>query len=157
MAKRYTFRFETLLRLRQQFEDEQKRAVAARLREIHALEERQRMFLQQIANQASQTRQALMSGSVDVDDLRLGRHWTVRLRRGVLETEATINAQKAQLVLERQKLAEAAKNKKVLERLKEHRLSQYMAEQDRLEQKELDEISVMTYSRRQLGEEAEPT
>ena len=153
MAKQYDFRFETLLKLRRQHEDERKRAVAARIREIHTLEERQRVLLQRIADQAADTRRALMSGTVDVDDLRLGRHWTVRLRRGVLETEAAINGQKALLAQERQRLADAAKNRKVLEQLKERRLAEYRAQEERREQKDLDEISVTMFTRRMMTRE----
>ncbi len=157
MAKQYDFRFETLLKLRRQHEDERKRAVAARIREIHTLEERQRLLLQRIADQAADTRRALLSGTVDVDDLRLGRHWTVRLRRGVLETEAAINGQKALLAQERQRLADAAKNRKVLEQLKERRLAEFRAEQERREQKDLDEISVTMFTRRMMTGEPEPS
>ena len=40
MAKRFTFRFDTMLKIRQQREDEKKRIVAARLGEISRVQER---------------------------------------------------------------------------------------------------------------------
>ena len=39
MAKRFTFRFDTMLKIRQQREDEQKRVVADRLRQIRQVED----------------------------------------------------------------------------------------------------------------------
>lgn len=141
MAKRYEFRFETLLRLRQQREDERKRVVAARLREIQSLEERRAMLEDRIQQQTEQVRDALRSSTLNLEDLKLSRHWMVRLRRGVMETNSALKTMCAILAKERQQLAEAAKDKKVLARLKERRLAEYLAEVDRREQLELDEMN----------------
>lgn len=139
MASQYSFRFETLLHLRQQRENERQRAVAARLHEIRALEEVHATLLDRIRAQTEQSRDALRSGSPDVDELKFARHWMIRLRRGVMETALAIDKQKALLESERRQLAEAAKEKKVLARLKERRLAEYLAELDRREQLDLDE------------------
>lgn len=147
MAKRYEFRYETLLRLRRQREDERKRVVAARLREIRTLEDRRATLENRIREQTEQVRDALRSSTLNLDDLKLSRHWVIRLRRGVLETDEAIKTHRAVLSKERQHLAEAAKDKKVLERLKERRLAEYMAEMDRREQLELDEMNAQRAAR----------
>ena len=156
MERRFTFRFGPLLRLRQQREDEQKRIVASRLGEIRRLEERQRTLLGRISQQTDLTRDALRGKEVDLDHLKLSRHWIIRLRRGVLETEAEIATHKALLAQERLKLLEAAKETKVLSRLKERRWERFLAEQERRERVELDEMNVLRFAHAGLEREDEP-
>lgn len=147
MAKKYTFRFETLLRLRQQREDEQKRIVSHRLNDIRRLQQRQDTLLQRINDQSDLTRDALRDRQIDVDLLKFGRHWLIRLRRGVLETEAQIAAQKAILAQERSTLREALKHRRILSGLKDRRYMRFTAAEARREQAELDENSVIRFAR----------
>lgn len=140
-----TFRFQTLLKLRKQTEDEQKRIVASRQRGIVTLEERRARLLGQISEQTGSMRQ-MLRGDIDMDEARWGRHWLVRLRRGVLETDAEIASQRAVLAQERSRLAEAAKQTKILQKLKERRHERYLAELRRREQAETDEINVMRFA-----------
>lgn len=147
MAKKYTFRFETLLRLRQQREDEQKRIVSHRLNDIRRLQQRQDTLLQRINDQSDLTRDALRDRQIDVDLLKFGRHWLIRLRRGVLETEAQIAAQKAILAQERSTLREALKHRRILSGLKDRRYMRFTAAETRREQAELDENSVIRFAR----------
>ncbi|MCG8406220.1 MAG: flagellar FliJ family protein [Phycisphaerales bacterium] len=156
MERRFTFRFGPLLRLRQQHEDEQKRVVASRLGEIRRLEERQRTLLGRIEEQTDLTRDALRRKEVDLDHLKMSRHWMIRLRRGVLETEAEIATHKALLAQERSKLSEASKETKVLSRLKERRWERFLAEQERRERVELDEMNVLRFAHAELEREDEP-
>lgn len=147
MAKRYTFRLETLLRLRRQREDEQKRVVAARLREIRTLQQRRQFLETEIARQTATMRDSLTATWMEVDQLKLGRHWVMRLRRGVLETDAQLTTQRAMLAQERTVLADARKDAKVLDRLKERQREAYLAEVNRREQAELDEMNVSRFAR----------
>lgn len=155
MAKRDKFRYEMLLKLRRRVEDERKRAVAERLREIHALEERRRMLLERIEQQTQQTRETLQSQRVDLDDLRLSRHWMLRLRRGVLETETALRSQHGLLAEERQRLAAASKDAEVLSRLKDRQAAALVVEMNRREQMELDEMNVTRYARATAAVEAD--
>lgn len=99
------------------------------------------MLEDRIQQQTEQVRDALRSSTLNLEDLKLSRHWMVRLRRGVMETNSALKTMCAILAKERQQLAEAAKDKKVLARLKERRLAEYLAEVDRREQLELDEMN----------------
>jgi len=155
MAKRYTFRLEPLLRLRRQREDEKKRAVAGRLREIGALEQRRQTLLGEIAGQTQAMRTWLSGGRLEVNDLRLGRHWLLRLQRGVLETEAQISTQRAFLAQERTQLTEARKDTKVLERLKERRRAAYLATLNRREQAETDDLNATRFAHAMAMSEVE--
>ncbi len=147
MAKKYKYLFETLLRLRRQREDEQKRIVSHRLNDIRRLQERQDTLLQRINDQSDLTRDALRDRQIDVDLLKFGRHWLIRLRRGVLETEAEIAAQKAILAQERSTLREALKHRRILSGLKERRYLRFSVAEARREQAELDETSVIRFAR----------
>ncbi len=146
MAKRYTFRLEPLLRLRQQREDERKRVVASRLREIATLRRRQELFELQIERQTESMRGSLTTESTNVDALRMCRHWLVGLRRGVLETAAQVSAQRAILAQERATLAEARKETKILDRLKARQREAYMVKLARAEQAELDDMNVTRFA-----------
>lgn len=156
MAKRFTFRLEALLKLRRQREDEKKRVVAARLREIATLEQRRNSLLAEIDQQTEAMRQALSAPTAELDQLKMGRHWLVRLRRGVLETDAQIKAQRTILLRERAELAEARKDTKVLERLKERQQMAYVMALNRHEQLELDEMNSLRHAHAVMGLEAEP-
>jgi flagellar protein FliJ len=155
MGKRYTFRLEPLLKLRRQREDEKKRAVAARLVQIGALEQRRQALLGEIRDQAQLMRTWLSGGSLELNDVRLGRHWLLRLQRGVLETEALMSTQRALLAQERAELTEARKNTKVLERLKERRRAAYLAMLNRREQADLDDLNVTRFAHAMAVNEVE--
>lgn len=146
MAKRYKFRLETLLRLRKQQEDQQKRVVASRLREVRTLRERSQYLSTEIAHHQDQTRLSLSQARMDLDDLKLGRHWLIRLRRGVLAADAQITTQRSLLAQERADLTEARKQTKVLERLKERQRQAYLVELNRRERAELDEMNVTRFA-----------
>ncbi len=162
MAKPFTFRFESILRLRRRSEDEQKRIVAARLRDINRLEQRRGLFLERIDEQAALQRSALCGlvrlrrtpqadapgrpDPLDVERLKLGRHWMIRLRRGILETDAELAANRALLAHERRKLSEASKKARVLSRLREIRWDAHVTELDRQEQRDLDELNTTRFA-----------
>jgi flagellar export protein FliJ len=146
MVKRYTFRLETLLRLRQQREDEQKRVVASRLRKIRTIEQQKEVLEARIAEQVEAMRDWLTADLIDVDQLKAGRHWMVRLRRGVLETEGAIVAHRTILAQERANLANARKDTRILERLKERQREAFFAEIERQDRAESDEMNVTRFA-----------
>lgn len=153
MASNDVFRFETLLKLRRQKEDEAKRAIASRIGQIRDLEERQKALQNRIEQQSTRSRLILGESALRLDDLRLSRHWVTRLRQGMLQAEAEMRTQRAILAAERTKLADASKDRKVLARLKERRLDRYFAEQQRREQAEMDEMNVLRFAYSRLDEE----
>lgn len=157
MATNPTYEFETLLKLRKQKEDEAQRVVAARLGQIRQLEDRQQALQSRIEEHSARTVQILGAGALDVDGMRLSRHWMIRLRQGLLQAEAETRAQRAILAAERSQLAEASKHRKVLARLKERRLEQYFAEAERREQQEADEANVLRFAHAALAREHEST
>jgi len=146
MPERSPFRFETLLRLRAQRENEQKRVVADRLRAIHTIETQRDTLLARIVQQTDALRSVLTSGPLPVDRVRLGRHWVARLRQAVLEMDAEIAGHRAVLAQERQELAARRKQTEVLARLKERQLDAMRRAADRREQAELDDLNTMRFA-----------
>jgi len=143
MARRFSFRFETLLRIRKQREDEKKRAVARRLKQLAVVRARHDNLASAIKAETMALRYSLRGETLDVDQFRWGRHWLTHLRRGLLEADAEIAAQRALLAQERAVLVEARKDTEVLARLKERRREAYLAESGRLEQIETDEMNTV--------------
>jgi flagellar protein FliJ len=152
MAGRFAFRFETLLRLRKQREDERKRVVAARLRLIGDLMQRRNNLLTAIAEQTETLRSSLRVGEVDVDQVRWGRHWLTHLRRGVLESDAELSGHRAMLAQERATLVQARQDTEVLARLRERRLEAWSAETARREQIESDDMNTLRFAHASLTE-----
>lgn len=155
MAQRYKFRLETLLRLRQQREDEKKRVVASRLRKIRTLEQHKQALETRIAQQAEVIRDLLVQERMDVDELKAGRHWMIRLRRGVLEADGALASNRAILAQERADLANARKETKVLERLKERQQEAFVAEIERQDRIEADDLNVTRFAHARLLEESD--
>ncbi len=152
MAGRFNFRFETLLRLRQQKEDLQKRVVAVRMRQIQQLQDRHGLLTERIGQHGDSIREHLRQGQVDVDALRWARHWLVRLRQGVLETDAEIATHRAILAQERAALVESRKEAMVMSRLRERQKESYVAQLERDEQMETDDLNTMRFARMAMRE-----
>jgi flagellar FliJ protein len=155
MAKRYRFRFETLLRLRQQREDEKKRIVASRLRKIRSLEQHKQVLETRITEQTEVIRNLLVREQMNIDELKAGRHWMIRLRRGVLEAEGALASNRAILAQERADLAIARKETKVLERLKERQQQAFMAEVERQDRLEADDLNTTRFAHARMAEEVD--
>ena len=146
MAASFIFRFETLLRLRKQREDERKRLVAARLRQIADVRQRQDNLARAVEMQSDALRAALREERVDVDQLRWGRHWLTHLRRGVLEVAGELSANRAMLAQERSQLVEARKETQALARLKERQAQAYLSEAARRERIEADDLTTARFA-----------
>jgi flagellar biosynthesis chaperone FliJ len=141
--------------LRQQREDEKKRIVAARLRKIKTLEQHKQVLGTRIAEQTEMIRDLLVREQMDVDELKAGRHWMIRLRRGVLDAEGALATNRAILAQERADLANARKETKVLERLKEKQQQAFVAEIERLDRLDADELNVTRFAHAQMAEEVD--
>lgn len=145
MAKRFVFRLETLLKIRRQREDRQKRVVAERLRQISRIQGEIASFERQIGRQIDAMRVDASGSSLDVQNLVRNRHWLSHLQRGRLEADGHLRLLEARLAQERAVLANAAKEKKILEKLKEHQQTRYAKELDYREQAASDELSTVRF------------
>jgi flagellar FliJ protein len=145
MAKQFKFRFATMLKIRQQREDEHKRVVAERLRQIARTRDHRHALQQQIQDEVGAIRDSQANGSIDIQQVMRHRHWLGHLHKGVLEADARLRFLEARLAQERTVLAEAVKQRKILEKLKEHQWQRHLKEEDVREMKEGDELATVRY------------
>jgi len=145
MAKRFTFRFATMLKIRQQREDEHKRIVAERLRQIGQTRDHRSVLQRQIQDEVNAIRDSQNGGSIDIQQVMRHRHWLSHLHKGVLEADARLRFLEARLAQERVVLAEAVKQRKILEKLKERQWRRHLHEESLREMKEGDELATVRY------------
>lgn len=145
MARRFNFRYETLLKIRRQREDQHKRLVGERLRQITESRHRLQSLHGQIQDEEDAIRSGQGTGTIDLQQVIRHRHWLGHLHKSVLDTEASIRTLEARLAQERAALAEAMKQRKILEKLKERRLERHMQEQDREESRAADDLTTVRF------------
>lgn len=145
MGRRFIFRFDTMLKIRQQREDEKKRVVAARLREISGVQDQIRSIESQREHEVRAMRATQMSGRIDLQQAIRRRHWLGHLHKRRLEADAHRRVLEARLAQERAVLAEAAKDRRILEKLKERQWEHYRSQQERIELKSADEMATLRY------------
>lgn len=141
MARRFEFRLETLLRVRQSREREAKRKVAAQRAALARLD---RLNADTMA-EMSRHQQALLddqrAGLLDPLSLQRGRAWIAHLRRTIAER----HVQRRELVAQLQQLQaafqQARTELRIIEKLRERRWSQYVRARDRNEQAAADELA----------------
>lgn len=145
MAKRFVFRFETMLKIRRQREDEHKRIVASRIREIARVRDQMATLDRQIHDELAAIRAGQSPGTIDMQQVIRHRHWLGRLHKAVLDSQARLRFLEARLAQERAALAEAAKHRRVLEKLKQRQWERYRMEQDRIETRLTDDMTTVRY------------
>ncbi len=151
MARRFDFRLEAVLKLRKQKEDEEKRAVAQRVREMSKLQDHLMTLNEQIAAEIRKARENAVHAHLDTSDMSKRRFWISHLQRGVLEAESRMRNLEKQLTADRTVLAEASKEYRVIETLRDKQVQEHNREQTRLETIEADEMAVSRFVRRQSG------
>ncbi len=140
MAKRFRFRLETLLRVRQTREREVRRRLAAKRAEIARLDGLDALAEEEIAR----TQAALVAdqqGRIDPVILQRGRVWIGHLRRAMTlraAQRATLQAQLQQLLAD---LRQARTQTRVLDKLRERRWAEFRRARERQEQADADELA----------------
>ena len=141
MAKRFTFRLETVLRVRELHEREAKRKLAAKSAEIARLDTLNAQSAEEIRREQAVLLSGQQGGRLDPLALQRSRAWIAHLRR----TISARQVQRVTLEAQRQELQaayyEARKQVRMLEKLRERRWGEYVQERNRAEQAESDELA----------------
>ena len=145
MARRFTFRFETMLKIRRQREDEHKRIVAGRLREIRRVRQELGTLDRQIHDELASIRRGQEPGTIDMVQVIRHRRWLGQLHKAVLEGQAHLGVLEAKLSQERVVLAEAAKQRRILDKLRERQYERFVKEQDRIETLAADDMTTVRF------------
>ena len=145
MAAPFRFRLRTILKLRKQKEDEHKRIVAVRVRELNGIRQRADRIQKQIQRETDAVRAERSTGVLSIQDISRHRHWLTHLQRSLLDTHNQARSTEAILAQERSELTRASREAKAVEKLKERQKRRHDEEVRRKENRELDEIAVIRF------------
>jgi flagellar FliJ protein len=144
---RSKFRLEPLLRIRRFKEDEAKRVLAERLREIRRAEERKAGLHQHLLEAGATMRSLVLAGRIVPQEAARQRGYIGSLQARRLAVVAELEALQQDLVADRAALAEATKRRKILEKLKDRQQQRMIREQNLAEQRSSDELAVLQFVR----------
>ena len=149
--KKFSFSLERILTLRQQAEDERRRALGEVERRIYA----ERSQLESLEGQRQSEQQAIREvgsgGSLNVRRVIDGRAYQAGLQVRIARSLEALRS----LAVERQnrmnEYIEARKRRRVLEKLRQRKYRQWREETEREERMELDEVAGVGHRRRHGG------
>ena len=147
MAKRFTFRLETVLRLRRRTFEEAQRVVATRLRAVGREQAMVEATGVQVREQTAQRRSVQTARRLDVGAVRGHRAYVMFLHRRIGEGEQRIRQHEEKLESERAAMIQASVAVKALEKLKERRRARHLEEVKRQEAAEHNEIALQMHRR----------
>lgn len=141
MAKRFRFRLQTLLRVRELREQEAERKVAAQRAEIARLDDWNRQTAQEIEQHQQSLRHTQSGQHFTPLDLVRTRAWIAHLR----STMAARSVQRGEMLKQLEKLMDdwriTRQNRRVIEKLRERRWDEYVHGREQEEQAAADELA----------------
>jgi flagellar FliJ protein len=113
------------------------------------LRDEERLLQQQQASALQRGRQLKSPGAADVDALLQTHRYELVLAAQRRQLVAQIAQVEAESERRRQVLVEADRQVRVLEKLREKQATAHRRQAERLEAKQLDEVAILGYARRQ--------
>ena len=156
MAKRFRFRLEVVRRLRKQKEDECRRVVAERLRQVSGVRGRIGMQTEHLHQEHSAMRRGASAGDaaacrLDMNELRRRHAYVNYLHRSINEAKGELVRQQVEFEREQARLAEASKELKVIDKLEERQRARHELGVRRAESAEADEVAAQFARRGAAG------
>lgn len=145
--KKFQFKLQPVLDVRQIEEDQKKRIVGELQAKINDLQQQALQLNETIKEHGLQLKQQHAAGQVDLSWVAHYRSYVMHARQLINQRIAEVGQVQKKLVVARGELAEAAKKRKMLEKLKEKRQERYDADVARHEAREMDEIGMNAYQR----------
>ncbi len=152
--KKFAFRLEPLLKMKAHLEKERQKEHG--MAQNKALE--QKRTLEQIHEERSGTleRQRVeMSGKMSVAELLIYSRYLLKLKKDSLTGGEMLKVLERNVETKRRALVEATKQKKVYEKLKERQQEKHEHMVQAQEEKEADEIAIMSYLQKQRSRKRE--
>jgi len=146
--KKFRYRLQALLKLREHVERERQKELAATTLKVREQQS-------QVAEIYSKTSTALESkrehqtGRLDLVDMQLFSRYLHRLKRDTIGAEEFLRALKKTEGKKRQALLDAARERKIDEKLKERQQNQFYKEYELAATKEADEAGLNSFRARQ--------
>jgi flagellar FliJ protein len=141
VAKRFQFRLETLLRVREIREREAKRKVGVKQAEIARVDQLNRLTAEEISQRQNALRAQQGQGVLDPDTLLRERAWIAYLRQTIVERQTFRAGLVRELATLQAELRQARRQKRTIEKLRERRWEEYIKCRKRREQAESDELA----------------
>lgn len=144
----HRFRLATLLKLREQTRDERRRDLAQALQAERILRQR----VAHLQGEIEATRQRSRSagqGNVNIEELLNARRYELLMQGEVTAVNTQLSQVLAEIERRRQVLLEADRDVKVLEKLRQLQATQHAAEEQKRENRHLDEAALRGFTGRQ--------
>ncbi|HUN29142.1 MAG TPA: flagellar export protein FliJ [Alphaproteobacteria bacterium] len=147
--KRFTFALQPVLDRRKRIEDEKQLIVAARARSLDEAERELARLNEEFRRHSVMLREK--HAKLETRELQSIYAHLQFLDRCIIAQIRIVAERRVALDRARTELLEASKEKKIVEKLKERRREGFVLEEQRIEQKELDDGNARRYGRVQLG------
>lgn len=141
MPRRFRFRLETVLRVRELREREAKRKVGAKMAEIAALDQLNQQAVTEIKKRQQDLGQSQQAEHLDTRELSSGRAWIAFLRRSIAQRQMTKSSLLTELEKLRAELVAARTQTRILEKLRERKHEIWKREGQLREQAEMDDVA----------------
>lgn len=138
--KKFKYRLQPLLKVREHKEKEQQKELAQALGKVATQKEE----LDELLSHRSETvddQRARMSGTITVADLLVCSRFLLHLKKSTIVGREVLRGLEAEADKSRMRLVEAAKERKIYEKHKEKLKEKYFEEMKLIENKEMDEIA----------------
>ena len=145
MAKKFQFRPEVILKLREQREQLARRKLADAQGAVVEIERKIRDLRSQLDQQDTVVRAGVLLGKVDVQFMSHYRRHAMSLHRLMIEHAYSLQQASAELQRVRNEALVAIKERKVMTKLKENLLAKHHAGLEYEERRELDEMTTMRF------------
>jgi flagellar FliJ protein len=143
MAKRFRFRLQALLRLREQTERQRQRELAELLRAIRELEDQVRRLDEQIRAEDAFLRDVIHPGqALDLRLVGIHRRYVMAAQRRIFGILSQLAGVRKRAEAARQRLVEATQAKRALEIVRDKQKAAYMAALSKAEDRMLDEVGL---------------
>ncbi len=145
-AKKFKFRLNPLLKLREHREKERKKEHAAAADEV----QKHKQHLDALDTKRIETldhQRERLTGRLSVAEALVFSRYIMKLKRQRMAGTELLHALEKEAELKRQKLVEAARDRKIFDLLKEKQQLRHRQEIEKQDQKELDEVAVSPFQR----------
>lgn len=140
-AGRFTFRLQTLLRVRELREREARRKLSAKQAEIARIDQWNRETADEVSRIQRRIVECQSATTMDVRELTRQRAWASHLRRTIVERQVARQSLVAQLDALRGELHTARTQTRVIEKLRERRFGEWKRDRALSEQTQMDEVA----------------
>ena len=145
--KKFRYRLEGLLKVKEHIEKERQKEHAAALKRVRD-QEGHLVGIDRHREATYQDQRARQMGSLNVAEMLIYSRYLVKLKKDTLANKEVLRALNGEAGKSRTALLKASREKKIYEKLKEKQHQKYLDEVRRLETKETDEIGIQAHRRK---------